>query len=210
MKAHLIRGFLDRGTVGWPALAVGATSGSPCRRATAGRPSAGRSSTSSTPARCASYDEQRRDWLGGRGHLLGAPAQSRVRRGDHEPLQLQPRRTGARSTASPASDIRRCSVRTTSFAAAQTYEFLSNAWFTPYVGGGVEVSRVARDSAFQAFSLARADGPRIPTPAGIAPTWIRPDRAAARRRRLQGVPVPEGVLQNRFAGSRSNHGSSIS
>ena len=44
-------------------------------------------------------------------------------------------------------------VRTTSFAAAQTYELLSNAWFTPYVGGGVEVSRVARETSVQAFSL---------------------------------------------------------
>ena len=52
-------------------------------------------------------------------------------------------------------------VRTTSFAAAQTYELLSNAWFTPYVGGGVEVSRVAREEYVQAFSLAGPTGPRI-------------------------------------------------
>jgi opacity protein-like surface antigen len=61
-------------------------------------------------------------------------------------------------------------VRTTSFAATQIYELLSNAWFTPYVGGGVEVSRVARETHIQAFSLVGPTGPRIPEP----PESLRP------------------------------------
>lgn len=56
------------------------------------------------------------------------------------------------------------SVRTTSFAATQIYELLSNAWLTPYVGGGVEVSRVARATYIQAFSLVGPTGPGIPEP----------------------------------------------
>jgi opacity protein-like surface antigen len=56
-------------------------------------------------------------------------------------------------TIDGASGLRysRINLRTSSVGAAQMYEFFPNAWFTPYAGGGVEVSRQSREEYIESL-----------------------------------------------------------
>ncbi len=159
MKAHLIRGFVIA-AVGWPVLASAQPTVALPKAdgwASVGWQIVNELDTSTL----GSYDEQRVIGSAGSG-LYWAPRlkaefdAATSSRSSFNVVEQMP------INGEPGIRYSQVRVRTTSFAAAQTYELLSNAWFTPYVGGGVEVSRVAREEYVQAFSLAGPTGPRIP------------------------------------------------
>jgi len=168
MKAHIVRGFLVAAALGWPTLASAQTA--PDLPTGDGWASFGWQIVNEFDAdTLGSYDEQ---------HVIGSAGAG---------LYWAPRlkvevdtATTSRSSfnlveqisinGQPGIRYSQVRVRTTSFAAVQTCELVSNAWFTPYVGGGVEISRIARETFVQAFSLVDPAGPRIPqTPESLAP-----------------------------------------
>jgi hypothetical protein len=162
MKARIVRGFFLAAAVGWPVLASAQTA--PDLPKGDGWASFGWQIVNEFDADpLASYGEQRVIGSAGAG-LYWAPrlklevdaattSRSNFNFVEQVPISGQP---GIRY-----SQVR---VRTTSAAATQTWELLSNAWFTPYVGGGVEISRLTRETSVQAYSLIGPGRPQIPQP----------------------------------------------
>jgi len=162
MKGHLIRGFLIAAALARPALA--SAQAAPDLPKADGWASFGWQLVDEFEAdTLGGYDEQRVIGSAGAGIYwaprfkveLDAATTSRSSFNFVEQIPIDGR---------PGIRYSQVQVRTTSFAAVQTYELVSNAWFTPYIGGGVELSRVTREASVQAFSFVDPAGPRIPQP----------------------------------------------
>jgi hypothetical protein len=162
MKAHLFRGFLIAAAIACPVRAW--AQAAPDLPKGDGWASFGWQFVDELEAdTLGSYDEQRLIGSAGAGIYwaprfkveFDAATTSRSSYNVVEPIPID---------GQPGIRYSQVRVRTTSFAAVQTYELVSNAWFTPYVGGGVEISGVARETSVQAFSLVDPSGPRVPQP----------------------------------------------